>query len=167
MRIADTVVKDAHERWAQQRIKDEWTYGAQRDDQAKTHPGLVPFDDLPKTEQPYARLAATGTLLLLVKLGFVIQPAPPPEDRLMGRLKLFGTILLAMLLDCVLLTGWLWLQPLAAQILTLAPMSAVDLLVRPTYQILFAVLTLVPVLTLAVSDISRILRERRRALRRQ
>ena len=37
----------SHESWMAEKIKDEWVYGEVKDPVAKTHPCLVPYNDLP------------------------------------------------------------------------------------------------------------------------
>lgn len=49
-----------------------WTYGEQRDDELKTHPCLVPYEDLPEVEKDYDRNTSIGTLKLIIKFGFKI-----------------------------------------------------------------------------------------------
>ena len=39
----------------QHRTKDGWTHGAQRDDEQKHHPCLIPYADLSETEREYDR----------------------------------------------------------------------------------------------------------------
>jgi hypothetical protein len=40
-----------HDTWMALKIADGWTYGPTKDTEAKTHPCLVPFDQLPKEQQ--------------------------------------------------------------------------------------------------------------------
>ena len=40
-----------HENWMKAKIKDGWVYGEIKDAEAKTHPCLVPYKDLPETQQ--------------------------------------------------------------------------------------------------------------------
>ena len=56
--------------WAQSRIEQGWIYGKERNDVLKTHPCLVPYDELPEVEKAYDRDTAFGTLKLISKLGF-------------------------------------------------------------------------------------------------
>jgi len=37
----------SHNNWMQQKLADGWVYGETKDPEAKTHPCLVPFEDLP------------------------------------------------------------------------------------------------------------------------
>ena len=50
-----------------------WTYGPERNDALKQHPGLVPYADLPEAEKDYDRNTALGTLKLIVGLGYRIE----------------------------------------------------------------------------------------------
>jgi hypothetical protein len=70
--VIASLAEHAHERWAQQRIRDGWTWGPERNDEARTHPCLVPYADLCESEREYDRQVVTGTLKALVKLGFRI-----------------------------------------------------------------------------------------------
>lgn len=70
--LVEVVAKNVHEVWAQSRISQGWTYGEERSDAAKTHPCLVPYEELPEVEKAYDRDTALGTLKLICKLGFKI-----------------------------------------------------------------------------------------------
>lgn len=70
--LVEQMAKNVHEVWAETRIKQGWTYGEQRDDKLKTHPCLVPYEELPEEEREYDRNTALGTLKLITKLGFKI-----------------------------------------------------------------------------------------------
>jgi len=41
----------SHEAWMAHKIADGWVYGEVKDAEAKTHPCLVPFAELPKEQQ--------------------------------------------------------------------------------------------------------------------
>ena len=70
--LVEEMSKNVHEVWAETRIKQGWTYGEQRNDELKTHPCLVPYEDLPEEEKEYDRNTSIGTLKLIMKLGFKI-----------------------------------------------------------------------------------------------
>jgi len=74
--LTEQLAENAHDLWAQQRLQDGWTLGSQRDDQAKTHPCLVRYDELPESEKEYDRHAALGTLKAILALGYGIQKRP-------------------------------------------------------------------------------------------
>lgn len=70
--LIEEMAKNVHEVWAKNRLEDGWTYGALRDDVRKTHPCLVPYEDLPESEKEYDRATSQETLKLILKLGFDI-----------------------------------------------------------------------------------------------
>ena len=70
--LVEAMAKNVHEVWAESRISQGWTYGPERNDALKTHPCLVPYEDLPEVEKAYDRDTAVGTLKLICKLGFKI-----------------------------------------------------------------------------------------------
>ncbi len=71
--LVEQMAKNVHEVWAQTRISQGWTYGAERNDTLKQHPCLVPYEDLPEEERVYDRNTAVSTLKLITKLGFRIE----------------------------------------------------------------------------------------------
>ncbi|WP_294743445.1 RyR domain-containing protein [uncultured Prevotella sp.] len=70
--LVEKMSKNVHEVWSETRINQGWTYGEQRNDELKTHPCLVPYEDLPESEKEYDRNTSIGTLKLIMKLGFKI-----------------------------------------------------------------------------------------------
>ena len=70
--LVEAMAKNVHEVWAQSRMEQGWTYGAERNDALKQHPCLIPYEDLPEVEKAYDRDTALGTLKLISKLGFKI-----------------------------------------------------------------------------------------------
>ena len=77
--LADNIAKNVHEVWAQQRIKEGWVYGSQRNDELKQHPCLIPFEALSETEKNYDRNTALETLRLMTRLGFTITKSTSSE----------------------------------------------------------------------------------------
>jgi hypothetical protein len=73
MVLAEAISKNVHEVWAQNRIREGWTYGPVRDDQKRQTPCLVPYDQLPEEEKAYDRNTAFGTLKFIVAQGFKIE----------------------------------------------------------------------------------------------
>ena len=78
--LTEAMARNVHEVWALGRVKEGWKYGETRNDELKTHPGLVPYEELPlrlpKVEhfQPGEDgQTAIQTLKLIMKLGFDIQ----------------------------------------------------------------------------------------------
>lgn len=70
--LVEEMSKNVHEVWAQTRISQGWTYGEQRNDELKTHPCLIPYEELPEEERTFDRNTSVGTLKLIMKLGFKI-----------------------------------------------------------------------------------------------
>lgn len=75
--LAGLLAAQVHDVWAQGRLAEGWHYGTHRDDIRKLTPCLVPFEDLPATEQAYDLNTAYATLRLIVKLGYTITPPQP------------------------------------------------------------------------------------------
>ena len=70
--LVELMAENVHEVWAQSRLAQGWVYGPERNDVIKTHPHLIPYEDLPEVEKQYDRDTAVGTLKLIMKLGFKI-----------------------------------------------------------------------------------------------
>lgn len=70
--LVEDMSRNVHEVWAETRIQQGWSYGEQRNDELKTHPCLIPYEELPEEEKEYDRNTAIGTLKLILKLGFKI-----------------------------------------------------------------------------------------------
>ena len=49
-------VSATHESWMDQKRRDGWVYGETKDPEAKTHPCMVPFEELPEHQQAKDRL---------------------------------------------------------------------------------------------------------------
>jgi hypothetical protein len=74
--LAERLAENTHEVWAQQRMKDGWTWGPNRDDQAKRHPGLVPYAKLSESEKNYDRVVSSGVVKAILALGYRIEQPP-------------------------------------------------------------------------------------------
>ncbi len=70
--LMEQIAKNVHEVWSENRIKDGWKHGEERDDSLKLHPCLVPYEKLPEIEKEYDRATALASLKLIYKLGFKI-----------------------------------------------------------------------------------------------
>lgn len=70
--LVEQMARNVHEVWAEGRMNDGWTWGEVRDDAQKSHPCLVPYDELPESEKEYDRHTAVETLKLILHLGFKI-----------------------------------------------------------------------------------------------
>lgn len=72
IKLTDKLAENTHEVWATGRLKDGWTYGETRNDEKKTNPCLVPYDDLPDSEKEYDKNTSIETIKLILKLGYRI-----------------------------------------------------------------------------------------------
>ena len=70
--LCEEIAKNTHEVWAAGRIADGWSYGPVRDDAAKKHPCLIPYEELSEEEKAYDRATSLQTLKLVTKLGYTI-----------------------------------------------------------------------------------------------
>lgn len=70
--LLELLARNTHERWSEERIRQGWTWGPERDDSAKQHPGLVPYDELTEDEKEFDRITSRETLRLILHLGFRI-----------------------------------------------------------------------------------------------
>jgi hypothetical protein len=70
--LQEAIAENAHDVWAEARIKEGWTYGKERDDDHLKHPDLIPYTVLPDSEKEYDRIMAFNTIKLVKKLGFDI-----------------------------------------------------------------------------------------------
>lgn len=71
-RVVELLAANAHDTWAKQRLAHRWTWGPKRDDTARTHPNLVPYQELPEGEKAIDRQLAIETLKVMLKLGYRI-----------------------------------------------------------------------------------------------
>ena len=58
--------------WANGRVAEGWTYGPERNDRLKTHPGLVPYRELSEAEKEYDRATAREVLKAILTMGYTI-----------------------------------------------------------------------------------------------
>ena len=72
LELAEVLAKNTHDVWAEGRIKEGWKYGECRNDNLKTTPCLVPYEELPESEKEYDKKTAIETLKLIKKLGYKI-----------------------------------------------------------------------------------------------
>jgi hypothetical protein len=75
--LTELLARHTHDTWARQRLAEGWRYGPRRDEARREHPGLVPYDELPESEQEYDRATALEALRAVVALGYRIEAAAP------------------------------------------------------------------------------------------
>jgi ryanodine receptor 2 len=79
--LLEQLAENAHDVWAATRIAQGWSFGPSRDDAAKKHPCLVPYDQLPESEKEFDRKTAGETLKAILKLGYTIGEPDGAESR--------------------------------------------------------------------------------------
>lgn len=70
--LLEAMARNVHEVWAKNRIDEGWVLGPGRNDELKTHPCLIPYEELPEIEKDYDRDTAMETLKLIISMGFKI-----------------------------------------------------------------------------------------------
>ena len=71
--LMEQIAENVHENWARSRLDQGWVLGAERSDAKKTHPCLIPYEELSEVEKDYDRQTATQTLKLILALGYTIE----------------------------------------------------------------------------------------------
>ena len=71
--LTEVIAENTHEVWSKGRMDEGWTYGPERDDARKKHPGLVPYSSLTEGEKDFDRATAMNAIKLIVKLGYLIE----------------------------------------------------------------------------------------------
>lgn len=71
--LTEMLAKNTHDVWSRRRLSEGWRYGPRRDDAAREHPGLVPFDELSESEKQYDRDTAMETIKAILALGYTIE----------------------------------------------------------------------------------------------
>ena len=75
--LAERLAQNAHDLLVARRRAQGWRFGPQRDDTQKLHPCLIPYADLPESENDYERGASLGTLKAIRKLSYpILTPIP-------------------------------------------------------------------------------------------
>lgn len=75
LKLTERLAENAHDNWAILRMCEGWTWGVQRDDEAKNNPDLIPYGDLSDSEKEYDRKSAMETLKAIIALGYKIERA--------------------------------------------------------------------------------------------
>ena len=53
LRLVEKLAEHAHDVWALDRLNNGWTCAAERNDDMKQHPCLVPYEELPESEKEF------------------------------------------------------------------------------------------------------------------
>ena len=71
--LVETLAESVHDEWSKRRIVEGWKLGSQRDDEAKTHPCLVPYNELPESEKDIDRGTVELTIKSLIVMGYRVE----------------------------------------------------------------------------------------------
>ncbi|MCC7335235.1 MAG: protein kinase [Pirellulaceae bacterium] len=74
--LLERLSENTHEIWSQCRIAEGWIVGSTRDDKKKTHPDLVPYEQLSEGEKDYDRAVVRAVFKAAIALGSKITPPP-------------------------------------------------------------------------------------------
>lgn len=64
-------VSAQHEAWSKSKVEDGWVFGLVKDAEKKTHPCLVPFEELPQFQRIKDNLFTAIVMGMAVGMGFV------------------------------------------------------------------------------------------------
>lgn len=70
--LQEQLAKNTHERWAEEKYKEGWSYGEELDHKEKKHPDLIPYEHLSELKKDYDRITSMETLKMIYKLGYAI-----------------------------------------------------------------------------------------------
>lgn len=71
--LMEKLARNIHENWAQERFRQGWRWGPERSDSKKTHPCLIPYEELSEEEKAYDRITSAQTLKTILLMGFRIE----------------------------------------------------------------------------------------------
>jgi RyR domain len=71
--LVERLAQNNHDHWARSRMQEGWGHGHRRDDTAKLHPDLVPYQQLPESEKEYDRKTVVEALKAIMALGYEIR----------------------------------------------------------------------------------------------
>lgn len=72
MALSEQLALNTHEVWSAQRMSEGWQWGETMDQDAKTHPDLVPYDELPEGEKVYDRNTSMNAIRFILRMGYRI-----------------------------------------------------------------------------------------------
>lgn len=70
--LVELMAENVHDVWMKTRLEQGWTYGEERNDLLKTHPCLVPYDELPESEKIYDRQTSIESINYILSHGYRI-----------------------------------------------------------------------------------------------
>ncbi|MFW6162433.1 MAG: RyR domain-containing protein, partial [Planctomycetota bacterium] len=76
----EAMAQQEHGRWCAERRRIGWRYGAVRDDEARRHPDLLPWNELSEEAQEKDRVLVRDLPAFLAKVGFAVERRPDADS---------------------------------------------------------------------------------------
>lgn len=70
--LQETLAKNTHDKWAEGKLKEGWSYGPELKEKEKKHPDLIPYEQLSEVVKDYDRRTSMETLKMIYKMGYRI-----------------------------------------------------------------------------------------------
>ena len=71
--LAEILAKNTHEVWSKGKMDEGWVHGETVDYKLKTHPDLIPYEQLSETQKDYDRRTSMETLKVILSKGYKIE----------------------------------------------------------------------------------------------
>ena len=71
--LVERLAENNHDHWAHSRMQEGWRHGPRRDDAAKLHPDIVPYQQLSESEKEYDRKTVIEAIKAMMALGYEIR----------------------------------------------------------------------------------------------
>jgi class 3 adenylate cyclase/tetratricopeptide (TPR) repeat protein len=85
--LLEDLALNTHEVWSQGRFSENWVYGPERNDELKTSPCLIPYDELPDIEKQYDRATSQAAIKYIIQSGYQITPPEKQKTVPVNNLK--------------------------------------------------------------------------------
>ena len=70
--LAEILAKNTHEVWSKGKMEEGWIYGETVDNHLKTHPDLIPYEQLSEAKKDYDRRTSMEALKVILSKGYKI-----------------------------------------------------------------------------------------------
>lgn len=71
--LRETLAERVHDAWAAGRLAEGWRYGPVLDEKLRTHPCLIPYEELPESEKEYDRRTAAAAICCILEHGYKLK----------------------------------------------------------------------------------------------
>ena len=79
MLLGEKLASNLHDVWGKKRVDEKWAYGPVRDDEKKTNPCMVYYDELTDEQKEDDRTSAFEALKFIAAKGYKIEPRRKPS----------------------------------------------------------------------------------------